>query len=182
MVGRLPRALPWAEGSHSFGVKTNVEAVAAPFLGGLHLTRGERSLFSQPLFHKGNAMRSRTALLFGLSMFAAISCGCGTLNNLPPPGPAPLLDPGDPGSRTYGGVRAELECFRVSKCDPEDTHPKKEISKLFLPAVIVDLPFTLIGDTITLPYTLAYDCGLFGKICILRYPKSRGEDPHEIIE
>lgn len=30
----------------------------------------------------------------------------------------------------------------------------------------LDIPFSLVGDTITLPYTLAYECGLFGSIIL----------------
>jgi hypothetical protein len=47
------------------------------------------------------------------------------------------------------------------------------IKLLFLPAMIFDLPLTMIGDTVTLPYTLAYDRGLFGRMCMYDPPGLR---------
>ena len=120
-------------------------------------------------------MVGRTKSVFGLlSVFAVLSSGCGTLHNLPRPGPAPMLGPGDPGSRTYGGVRADWDMITGKHFDDEY---RLVLRKFTAPIFALDLPLTLIGDTLTLPYTLAYDCGLFGKRCIYAPPKDRDEQP-----
>ena len=118
-------------------------------------------------------MSNRTKAVATLTLCAALSGGCGTLYNLPPPGPAPFLGPGDHGSRTYGGVREEWEVL-MGKNNTQDYD--RIYRMVAAPFLALDLPFTLIGDTITLPYTLAYDCGLFGRICVYR---TRGENREE---
>jgi uncharacterized protein YceK len=122
-------------------------------------------------------MAGRTLSVVGLSVFAVLGGGCGTLNNLPRPEPVTFLGPGSPGSRTYGGVRAEWDAITGPHYDPK--YPLI-LSMCLVPMVALDLPLTLVGDTITLPYTLAYDYGLFGRMCTLGphgAGRERDEDP-----
>jgi uncharacterized protein YceK len=70
-----------------------------------------------------------------------LCCGCGTATN------TLWLTAEEGGRRPYGGVRADLDVIQAQR----DSGLRAAI----------DLPFSVIGDTVTLPYTLAWECGLF---------------------
>jgi uncharacterized protein YceK len=118
-------------------------------------------------------MDSRIGLFVGLAV-AILSAGCGTVTNtlscaINPPcreftrpedfGDYPCCGPlwwvtKDDQNRVYGGVRDDwviIENMRISL-------PHDDIDPFW---AILDMPFSAIGDTITLPYILAYRYGLF---------------------
>ena len=87
---------------------------------------------------------------------ALLNGGCGTaVNTL-------WLAPFEGGQRVYGGVRADLDVMRRTVAGESDitvsgeqvkaTSREQIRSILFL---TLDLPLSVIGDTLTLPYTLA---------------------------
>ena len=96
-------------------------------------------------------MKSRVAVVGALAMLAGLSGGCGTaVNTL-------WLSDLEGGKRAYGGVRADWEIIRERGEDG-----KRE--SLGAPvAAAIDLPLSLVADTFTLPYVLAYNAGLFGR-------------------
>ncbi|HEX4613027.1 MAG TPA: YceK/YidQ family lipoprotein [Urbifossiella sp.] len=65
--------------------------------------------------------------------------GCGTLNNVTEQAPA---------VRAYGGVRRDWEVLKMVQEDDS------RIMWAFVPSLVVDLPLSLVGDTLTLPYVL----------------------------
>lgn len=82
----------------------------------------------------------------GLAILANGMIGCGTVENLRNAN----ASSGGSVPRIYGGVGAEL---------PILTQPRPETSDAFMHAVLIslvccDFPFTVIGDTLTLPYTV----------------------------
>ena len=82
----------------------------------------------------------------GLGLFvAALFCGgCGTLKNLnlsTPTGEGEIPPP----TRIYGGVRQDWTEFNKQQCN--------EVAFIFLPLWLAEFPLSLIGDTLTLPYT-----------------------------
>lgn len=86
------------------------------------------------------------------------AAGCGTVANLARPGP-------EAGGKTpFGGVGHDVRCLQnVAKVESEDNaHPKLGSDHyphgVLLVLCAVDLPFSLIGDVITWPYTAAYSC------------------------
>ena len=99
-------------------------------------------------------MNYRTALVLGFVSIALLCGGCGTVENLREATP-PKYNTGESWKTVYGGVQKDYsyisECRDVDFKNPHDPW-----------LVILDLPFTLIGDTITLPYTVAYELGLLG--------------------
>ena len=91
----------------------------------------------------------RTLLAAPLLLIAGASTGCATVYDLAT----------DTGSNVYGGVRLDSNIIAsaatgggghcgLQNCD------KYAVWSLGLPAV-VDLPLSLVGDTLVLPYTLA---------------------------
>jgi uncharacterized protein YceK len=99
-------------------------------------------------------MNCRTAMVLGFISIALLCGGCGTVENLQEATqPSHHFDAS--WKTVYGGVSIDyahlLECRDVTFKNPHDPW-----------LMILDLPFTLIGDTITLPYTLAYELGLLG--------------------
>lgn len=64
--------------------------------------------------------------------------GCGTLSNVTDQAPA---------VRAYGGVQRDWEVLKMARED--DTG----IMWAFVPSLVVDLPLSVVGDTLTLPYT-----------------------------
>lgn len=82
--------------------------------------------------------------------------GCGTAANLVRPGPA------EGGKRPFGGVSQDVWCMKKA-ADGEfglRAHPKSESDQHACMALMLfcaaDLPFSLIGDVVTWPYTAAY--------------------------
>ena len=86
--------------------------------------------------------------LAGLGLFvAAVLCGgCGTLKNLNPTPTGEGEIP--PPTRIYGGVRQDWTELKTL-----DFGDVACINLYFLPLYLADLPLSLIGDTLTLPYT-----------------------------
>ena len=89
--------------------------------------------------------------------------GCGTVANLFKPGPE------GGGMTPFGGVRQDVSCIKTAangelsfvlhpKPDSAEKpqEPRPQVVPLLLCAA--DLPFTLIGDVVTLPYVLGYLC------------------------
>lgn len=102
-------------------------------------------------------MSNRTAMVVALAMSASICGGCGTVENLRDATPPKKIENGssEEWKAVYGGVRQDLACLNQSKpaLKPYQTDP---ILTLY------DIPLSFIGDTLTLPYTISYEMGLFG--------------------
>lgn len=110
-------------------------------------------------------MNWRAASGCGLATLAFLSGGCGTVWNLRQTAArkvVPEEPPDAPMDRIYGGVRADWSEFKRLKYDPESPYLGPGT---FLPPLI-DLPFSVIGDTLTLPYTLAWEKGFLGMALI----------------
>jgi uncharacterized protein YceK len=85
---------------------------------------------------------------------ASVATGCGTVHNLVHPTElAQEVTPGEPVRQIYGGVNAEWTSLKKWDYEPEAV----PFALLFKAATCIDLPFTLIGDTLTLPYTIPAD-------------------------
>jgi uncharacterized protein YceK len=96
------------------------------------------------------------AIGVALLLSSLLIAGCGTVANVVKPGPV-----GD-GKIPFGGVKRDMSCLQ-SAANGECcllTHPKSEakqgaqVASMLLCAA--DLPFSLVGDVITWPYTAAY--------------------------
>jgi uncharacterized protein YceK len=85
-----------------------------------------------------------TAFLFAGIPFPM--SGCGTTANIL------WFTENEGGQRIYGGIRAETQSFRESIVEPSD--PESNNQQSVWP-IILDMPFTLIGDTLTLPLTVS---------------------------
>ncbi len=72
--------------------------------------------------------------------------GCGTLSNVTDQAPA---------VRAYGGVQRDWEVLKMAQEDDSG------IMWAFVPSLVVDLPLSVVGDTLTLPYTALRDPTLF---------------------
>jgi uncharacterized protein YceK len=92
------------------------------------------------------------ALLFS-SLFVG---GCGTCANLV------MVPPPAGGKTPFGGVRQDMEC--MTETTGQDSaypqHPDAEVNHFRRSALkllcAVDLPFSLVGDVVTWPYTASY--------------------------
>ena len=82
--------------------------------------------------------------------------GCGTVANLVRPGPE------QGGKSPFGGVRQDVSCIHKAASGEYGvrTHPKLEPEQYPQVALMLlcaaDLPFSLLGDVVTWPYTAAY--------------------------
>src|SRR5262245_17058402 len=76
--------------------------------------------------------------------------GFGTVVNLVKPGPE------EGGVIPFGGVKHDVKCIHTGTNG--ETHPKSEqqlqVARMLFCAA--DLPFSLLGDVVTWPYTVAY--------------------------
>jgi uncharacterized protein YceK len=82
--------------------------------------------------------------LFGFVLVAAPLCaGCGTCAN------TLWWSPEEGGMRVYGGVRAHVERLQES---PPNESVWDDIGYCAFAAI--DMPLSLIGDTLTLPFTI----------------------------
>jgi uncharacterized protein YceK len=82
--------------------------------------------------------------------------GCGTVENLQET--VPTKNSTDvPWKTIYGGVRSDCTYFGWP-VDPDSSL----LTMTYCFTRILDIPFSVVGDTITLPYTLAYESGMFG--------------------
>jgi uncharacterized protein YceK len=79
------------------------------------------------------------AVCVGFLFFSLL--GCGTVNN------TVLTRPEDGGKIPFGGVREDMEGIKTSEQNSKAARPL---------LCAIDLPFSAIGDVVTLPYTWAY--------------------------
>jgi uncharacterized protein YceK len=83
--------------------------------------------------------------------------GCGTVSNLVKPGP-------EGGKTPFGGVRQDVSCIKKAvNGDAGDKTPSKSESDQYPQMALfmlcaMDLPFTLLGDAVTWPYSVSYTC------------------------
>lgn len=96
------------------------------------------------------------AICVALLLSSLAGAGCGTVANLASSGP------GAGGVSPFGGVRHDVAC--IKQAAPGESavgaHPESNLKhcprwalRLFCAA---DLPFSLLGDVVTWPYTMAY--------------------------
>lgn len=106
---------------------------------------------------------------------AFLSVGCGTAHNLNPTGEALIKGPGqdDPSktTRVFGGVRSDLTGLTTLSWNDEYSF----LNFIVLPFYVADLPLSLVGDTVTLPYTAVY--ALFSQRLTLPKAAEEGESP-----
>jgi uncharacterized protein YceK len=101
-------------------------------------------------------MWRRTAVIVVLAAPALLS-GCGTLANIQ--STESIKPPGGHGevSRIYGGVQTDCTAIRASAKEVANGE-QDSVARLFI--WTFDLPLSLIGDTLTLPYTLTHPTDL----------------------
>jgi uncharacterized protein YceK len=92
-----------------------------------------------------------------LAVLASVNCGCMTYSNIAYFGKN--SGSGDE-KKAYGGVKKDVFLIEENSFNHGSY---KELEGLIAIFAILDLPFTIIGDTFTLPLTVAYDYDLFGK-------------------
>jgi len=93
-------------------------------------------------------------MVVGMAFAAMPIVGCGTVNNLTRPNQlSQEYAPTEPVRQVYGGVRAEWSELNRWGYEPEAV----PFALIFKAATCIDLPFTVIGDTLTLPFTIAAD-------------------------
>jgi uncharacterized protein YceK len=97
---------------------------------------------------------------------ALVPVGCGTVHNLNPAGETLIKGPGQDEppktTRVFGGVRSDWKGMNTLNWNDEYSF----LNFVVLPLYVADLPLSLIGDTVTLPYTVGCEIGLFGWRCI----------------
>jgi uncharacterized protein YceK len=100
-------------------------------------------------------MICRTHAGLGLFVIGLFCGGCGTVKNLNPPAPT-----GEgaipPPTRIYGGVRQDWAELKAQQFG--DVYC---MNLIFLPLYLADFPLSLIGDTLTLPYTAGVEAHRF---------------------
>src|ERR1700722_8617055 len=96
------------------------------------------------------------AICVSLLLSSLPIAGCGTVANLV------SSRPEDGGKSPFGGVRQDVCCMEKAangeysfRADPKPQQPPQVAQMLFS---VADLPFSLIGDVVTWPYTAAYSC------------------------
>jgi uncharacterized protein YceK len=99
-------------------------------------------------------MNCRAVMVLGFASITLFSGGCGTMENLRDAIP-PKSTCGDSSNTIYGGVQKDCSYLVEST-------PSKDKTWYSLMLTAFDVPFSLVGDTITLPYTLALETGVFG--------------------
>jgi uncharacterized protein YceK len=96
------------------------------------------------------------AIRVALLLSALPAAGCGTVANLA------HTRPEDGGRVPFGGVKRDVACLRggMNEEPVSGTHLKSESGpyprQLLTVLCAVDLPFSLIGDVVTWPYTAVY--------------------------
>src|SRR5436190_2124808 len=92
-------------------------------------------------------MKSEYVLKYFVLMVVLFTSGCGTVCN------TVWWNPDEGGQRAYGGTRAD---FQVATS--EFANPKPDASSIDRVATVslalLDIPFSAVGDTLTLPYIL----------------------------
>jgi uncharacterized protein YceK len=100
----------------------------------------------------------KTSLWGGLTfaIAALLVCGCGTTANL-------FCFPAEEDKQVYGGIRADWKVVREStQAEPSycnNTADRLTRALLFT----VDMPASLVGDTLTLPFTISQALGWLPK-------------------
>jgi len=96
------------------------------------------------------------AICAALALSSLPTAGCGTVANLVG------SHPEEGGKSPFGGVRQDVGCIQKASNGEYGfrTHHKSESEQYPQVALMVfcavDLPFSLIGDVVTWPYTVAY--------------------------
>ncbi len=99
------------------------------------------------------------AVCAGLLLFSGLTAGCGTVTNLVLPGPE------EGGKTPFGGVRQDKQCMEKAASGelaftkhPAPKPPMQEQQPQVVLALLcaADIPLSLVGDVLTLPYTLGY--------------------------
>ncbi len=96
------------------------------------------------------------AICVALLLASLPIAGCGTVANLV------KSSPEEGGRSPFGGVRQDMECVDTARNGEFGfrTHPKSDAEQYPQVALMLfcaaDLPFSLIGDVVTWPYTAAY--------------------------
>jgi hypothetical protein len=96
------------------------------------------------------------AICIALVLSSLPIAGCGTAANLV------KSHPEEGGRSPFGGVRQDVWCIKKASNGEFDfrTHPKSESEQYPQVALMLfcaaDLPFSLIGDIVTWPYTATY--------------------------
>jgi uncharacterized protein YceK len=93
--------------------------------------------------------------LAALLLMCLLPAGCGTTANLC------RSCPEEGGKVPFGGVKQDLECLKTAanselwaaKPAPESEQYPQRVLMVFS---AIDLPFSLVGDVVTWPYTAAY--------------------------
>lgn len=112
-------------------------------------------------------MNWRAAVGCVLATLALLSGGCGTIQNLQQttgPKDVPEIPPDAPMKRVYGGVRSDWSELAGRR---EPGSPSAGTGSSL--SALVDLPFSAVGDTLTLPYVLAWETGFLG-MRLMHYP------------
>jgi hypothetical protein len=117
---------------------------------------GRARLLSSRSFQGGGEMAFR-AICVALLLSSLPIAGCGTVANLARQGPEE-----EGGMIPFGGVKQDVACikkaengefsFRTPPNSESEPHP--QVALMLLCAA--DVPFSLIGDVVTWPYTVAY--------------------------
>lgn len=84
----------------------------------------------------------RTWRIWAAAAVAPVLGGCGTMSNLTDQAPA---------VRAYGGVQRDWMVLKMAQEDDSG------ILWGAIPSLAIDLPLSVVGDTLTLPYTLLRD-------------------------
>ena len=103
-------------------------------------------------------MNRKPVAIWVVAVTTAALSGCGTIINT---SPEIIAKPEENALLAYGGERLDAEC--VGTCLPgavtaPDFNPFERLGVFSLGAYIlcVDMPLSLVGDTVTLPYVLTY--------------------------
>ena len=118
----------------------------------------DRLLWSSTFRGVGDGEMSFRTICVALLLSSLPVAGCGTVANLARPGP-------EAGGKTpFGGVRQDVACikeaangdlgFRTHHKSESEQYPQRALM-LFCAA---DLPFSLLGDVVTWPFTVSYTC------------------------
>jgi uncharacterized protein YceK len=75
--------------------------------------------------------------------------GCGTVANL-------ARSPDEDGKIPFGGVKQDLTCIKKSANGESGTHAGEYPQVALMLLCVADLPFSLVGDVVMWPYTVAF--------------------------
>lgn len=116
---------------------------------------GRAPLLSSRSFQRGGEMAFR-AIRVALLLSSLPIAGCGTVANLA------RSDLEEGGKSPFGGVRQDVSCIKKAENGelgvrtPPKTEAEQHPQVALMLLCAVDLPFSLIGDVVTWPYTATY--------------------------